>query len=133
MRADAAARIRGRGYKATPQRLAVLRALAEKPRQSLGELRGRCEGVGTVTVYRTVELLLELGIARRVDFGGGSRYELAGEHRHHFICEPCGGVFDLGEQAPGIERFLLRVVGPKIGLIRIDVYGRCRGRCAARG
>ena len=82
-------RMRGRGYKATPQRLAVLRALAEEQHQSLEEIRVRCPEVGLVTVYRALDLLGGLGIVRRLDLGDGARYELARDH-HHMICESCG-------------------------------------------
>ena len=50
-------KMRGGGYKATPQRVAVLRALAEEQHQSLEEVRVRCPEVGLVTVYRTLERL----------------------------------------------------------------------------
>ena len=49
--------MRGAGYKATPQRAAVLKALAEGQHQSLEEARARCPGVGLVTVYRTLDFL----------------------------------------------------------------------------
>ena len=51
--------MRGRGYKATPQRIAVLEALAAEQHQSRGERR--CLGVGIVTVYRTLELSAAVG------------------------------------------------------------------------
>lgn len=126
----AVGKMRGSGRKATLQRLAILRALADEPSLTFGELRRRCGRVGVVTVYRTVEPLLELGIARRMDFGDGPRYELTGDYRHRLICEPCGRVFDLGERAPGLERSLLKGSGPGGIPTRMDVYGRCRGLCA---
>jgi Fur family ferric uptake transcriptional regulator len=79
-------KIRGRGYKATPQRLAVLRALAAEQHQSLEEIRLRCPEVGLVTIYRTLDLLSGLGVVRRLDLGDGPRFELAEDHHHHLIC-----------------------------------------------
>src|SRR3712207_7215194 len=61
----AVGKIRGRGYKATPQRLAVLGALAEEQHQSLEAIRARCPEVGLVTVYRTLDVLSEIGVVRR--------------------------------------------------------------------
>lgn len=90
-------RMRGRGYKATPQRLAVLRALAEEQHQSLEEIRVRCPEVGLVTVYRALDLLGGLGIVRRLDLGDGARYELARDHHHHMICESCGDISEFDE------------------------------------
>ena len=58
MKVEAAiGKMRGWGYKATPQRLAVLRALAAEQHQSMGEIRRRCPEIGIVTVYRTLDLL----------------------------------------------------------------------------
>ncbi len=62
-------RLRGLGYKATRQRLAVLGALAAEQHQSLGEIRARCPEVGLVTIYRTLDLLSGIGVVRRLDLG----------------------------------------------------------------
>jgi Fur family ferric uptake transcriptional regulator len=60
------------------------------------ELRSEGAGVGLASVYRTIELLLGLGLVQRVDVGeGGQRYEAVvpgGEHHHHAVCESCGRV-----------------------------------------
>ena len=116
--------MRGGGYKATPQRAAVLQALAEEQHQSLEEIRARCPKVGLVTVYRTLDLLSELVIVRRLDLGDGARYELAEDHHHHLICESCGQIsefdecpLDPGRLAPG--------VGFEIRSHSVEVYGRC--------
>jgi Fur family ferric uptake transcriptional regulator len=122
------------GYKATPQRLAVLEALNEEPLRSVEVLRRCCSGVGMVTVYRTLRLLVELGIARRVDLGEGARYELAANQRHRLVCEPCGKVFDFEEPAPGLQRYLLDALEQskiEARLRWIEIYVRCRGQCAA--
>ena len=58
---SAIGKMRGRGYKATPQRVDVLEALASEQHQSLEGIKGRCPDVGLVTVYRTLDLLGELG------------------------------------------------------------------------
>ena len=95
----AVGRIRGSGYKATPQRLAILGAIAAEQHQSMEEIRDRCRGVGLVTVYRTLDLFTELGVVRRLDLGGGRRYELAKNHHHHLIWVDCGSVAEF-EQCP---------------------------------
>src|SRR5215813_2513374 len=49
-------------------------------------------GIGRATVYRTLQWMVDAGIARKVDFGGGrSRYEPSYRHPRHFhlICEKC--------------------------------------------
>jgi Fur family ferric uptake transcriptional regulator len=118
--------MRGGGYKATPQRRAVLRALVEEQHQSLEEIHARCPEVGLVTVYRTLDLLGNLGIVRRLDLGDGSRYELAENHHHHMICESCGDISEFEEcpldpelLPPGSADFEVRAHS-------LEVYGRCR-------
>ncbi len=119
----AVGKIRGRGYKATPQRLAVLGALAAEQHQSLEEIRARCPEVGLVTIYRTLDLLSEIGAVRRLDLGDGPRYELAEDHHHHLICESCGGVSEF-ERCP-LELRRLRGVDFEISSHTLEIYGRC--------
>ena len=121
-------KMRGGGYKATPQRMAVLRALAEDQHQSIVEIRTRCPEVGLVTIYRTLDLLGELGIVRRLDLGDGARYELAEYHHHHMICESCGGISGF-DDCP-LDPRLLPPLGTAFEVTShsLEVYGRC-GAC----
>ena len=121
-------RMRGRGYKATPQRVAVLRALAEEQHQSLEEIRVRCPEVGLVTVYRALELLGELGIVRRLDLGDGGSYELARDHHHHMICESCGDISEFDECPLDPELLPPKSADFEIWAHSLEVYGRC-GAC----
>lgn len=116
-------KIRGRGYKATPQRLTVLRALAAKQHQSMGEIRGRCPEVGLVTIYRTLELLSEIGAVRRLDLGDGPRYEMAEDHHHHLICESCGDVSEF-EKCP-LDLRRLKGLDFEVNSHSLEIYGRC--------
>ena len=120
-------KMRGGGYKATPQRVAVLEALEAEQHQSLEGIRRRCPEVGLVTVYRTLDLLGRLGLVRRLDLGDGPRYELAEDHHHHMICESCGDISEFDEcpidptRLPLTETF-------EINSHSLEVYGRC-GAC----
>ena len=80
--------LRSRGYRLTNQRRAIVRELENGRHLSAEEmyehLRGDHPELGLSTVYRTLDLLTELGVARKDDFGEGySRYELATERMHH--------------------------------------------------
>ncbi len=119
-------KMRGRGYKATPQRIGVLRALAAEQHQSLEEIRGRCPEVGLVTVYRTLDLLSELGAVRRLDLGDGPRYELAEDHHHHLICETCGDISEF-EECP-LDPSALRNLDFVVSSHSLELYGKC-GAC----
>jgi len=121
----AVGKIRGCGYKATPQRLAVLAAIAAGWHQGLEEIRSRCPEVGMVTVYRTLDLFSELGIVRRLDLGHGPRYELAEDHHHHLICEDCGSVTEF-EWCPVDLRDLPLSGGEfEVRAHSLEVYGTC--------
>ena len=122
---EVAAKIRGRGYKATPQRLKILRALATQQHQSMEELRRRCPQVGLVTMYRTLHLLSELGIVRRMDLGDGPRYELAEDHHHHLICESCGDISEFEECPLSSELVSLVSSEFEVRSHSVEVYGRC--------
>lgn len=117
--------MRGGGYKATPQRVAILEALAAEQHQSMGELRRRCPGVGIVTVYRTLDLLDSLGIVRRLDLGDGTRYELAEDHHHHMVCESCGDVSEFDECPLDPFRLPSTASGFEVRSHSVEVYGRC--------
>ena len=121
-------KMRGGGYKATPQRMAVLRALVEEQHQSLEEIRARCPEVGLVTVYRTLDLLGSLGIVRRLDLGDGARYELAENHHHHMICESCGDISEFEECPLDPGRLPPKNTDFEIKAHSLEVYGRC-GAC----
>lgn len=116
-------KMRGRGYKATPQRLAVLRSLAAQQHQRLEEIRARCPRVGLVTVYRALDLFSEIGLVRRLDLGDGPRYELAEDHHHHLICESCGDISEF--EACPVDSGLLREMDFEVSSHSLEVYGRC--------
>ena len=97
---DLGKRLHSRGYRVTPQREVVYAVLEENDGRPLSpeeihNLAGeRYDGLGLATVYRTVELFCELGIAFPVHLRGGHRYyEInTGKHHHHMECLSCGEV-----------------------------------------
>jgi Fur family transcriptional regulator, ferric uptake regulator len=93
-------------------------------------LRDKGERVGTATVYRTLDVLLESGLVRAHDFGEGfKRYEPmpAQAHHEHLICERCGRVVEF--QNERLER-MLPVIADEHGFQhdrhRVEIYGVCR-------
>ena len=93
-------------------------------------LKERGERVGTATVYRTLEVLVESGLVREHDFGEGfKRYEpMPGQaHHEHLICERCGRVVEF--QNEPLER-MLPIIADEHRFQhlrhRIEIYGICR-------
>jgi Fur family transcriptional regulator, ferric uptake regulator len=121
----AVGKIRGCGYKATPQRLAILAAIVAGRHQGLEEVRARCPQVGMVTVYRTLDLFCRLGLVRRLDLGDGPRYELAEDHHHHLICEDCGSVAEFEWCPVDLQDPLLNGGGFEVRAHSLEVYGTC--------
>ncbi len=93
-------------------------------------VRVRDRGIGYATVYRTLKLLAECGVASERKFGDGlSRYELADDddHHDHLICTSCSGITEFEE--PRIEK-LQDVVAARHGFRvtthKLELYGTCR-------
>ena len=89
--------LKAKGLRITPQRMKILNAfLRTQDHVSMEELfllvRKSDSTVGQVTVYRTLKLLCEAGIASAVNFEEGLvRYEPRDLHHHdHLVCEKCG-------------------------------------------
>ena len=128
MRIEAAvSKLRNRGYKVTPQRVMILRGVAAEQHQSLEGIRARCREVGLVTIYRTLDLLCEIGAVRRLDLGDGARYELGAEHHHHLICEECGTVAEFEECPIDLKALPMPGDGFEASSHSVEVYGRCAG------
>src|SRR4051812_32313637 len=94
------AALRERGQRVTSQRLIIGRLLRELDRHVTAEevLRRASEqlpGVSLPTVYATLDLLAELGEARRVSVGGPVLYDPRTEDHAHLRCRSCGAVFDV--------------------------------------
>jgi Fur family ferric uptake transcriptional regulator len=123
--------LRSRGYKLTQQRVAVLKVVYEAgehltPAQVYGRAGEMCSSLGLTTVYRTLELLLELGFVSRVHLDEGCHaYALVRERGgHHLVCQachrvvdfPCRGLTELIEEATEgtgfrVESHFLELVG----------------------
>jgi Fe2+ or Zn2+ uptake regulation protein len=92
--------LRARGQRVTSQRLVINRLLAEMDRHVTADeilrLAGeRLPGMSLPTVYATLDLLAELGLARRVSVGGPVLYDPRSDEHAHVRCRACGKVQDL--------------------------------------
>lgn len=87
--------------------------------------------IGYTTVYRTMKLLCEAGLATEHHFDGIARYEIAQEHHDHLVCTRCGKIIefecDLIESA---QEKIAANYGFRILRHRHELYGHC-GKCQA--
>ena len=132
-------RLQRKQYKLTMQRRTVLEILLEHPGEHLsaedvyGALRDKSSDIGLATVYRTLELLVQLGILQRMEFGDGcNRYEIAdiekNEHQHHhLICIKCGKVTEFFDDLlDELEADVAAKSGFKITDHQVKFYGYCK-------
>ena len=94
----------------------------------LGKVRKRQPKVGYATVYRTLKLLVDSGLAIERQFGDGqARYEVVGDHHDHLICVKCGLILEFED--PEIERLqdqiAERLGGFTVLRHRHELYGLC--------
>jgi len=124
-------------YKMTPQREIILRAFIDFQDQHLSAediyqiVRKRSPEIGLATVYRTLELLSDLEVLKKLDFGDGrSRYEInetnSSHHHHHLICLLCGNVKEFEDDS--LET-LENAIAQKSNFLIVDhqlkIYGYC--------
>jgi Fur family ferric uptake transcriptional regulator len=95
----------------------------------LAQVRAKDPRVGYATVYRTLKLLTECGVANERRFGDGlTRYELADDatHHDHLICVDCGEITEFEE--PRIEELqegVARKYGFDVRFHKHELYGLC--------
>jgi Fur family ferric uptake transcriptional regulator len=97
-------------------------------------VRRRHPEVGRTTIYRTLKLFQEAGLASELLFGPGARFEPIWnrDHHDHFVCVACGSIVEF--QSPQIERLQDEIatgIGFEVHGHRHHIFGRCR-RCARK-
>jgi Fur family transcriptional regulator, ferric uptake regulator len=127
------------GHRAGGAREAVVGLLARQDcclsAQEISErLRESGTNVGTASIYRALDVLHELGLVQRVEFGdGGARFEPVvpgGEHHHHAVCDRCGRVTPFEDDR--LERQLQSLAGQlrhSMSGHDLVIHGEC-SRCS---
>ena len=135
--------LKKKGLKVTNQRLLVLEVLADhRDRHMTAEdiyelVKEDYPEIGLATIYRTVQLLLEMQLVDRINLDDGCvRYEMGQDtdgdmcgkhHHHHLICNTCGKVLpfkdDLLEE---LERHIEEETGFHVVNHELKFYGQCQ-------
>ncbi|MGM9987040.1 MAG: Fur family transcriptional regulator [Bacillaceae bacterium] len=130
-------------YKLTPQREATVRVLLENEQDHLSAedvyllVKDKSPEIGLATVYRTLELLSELKVVDKINFGDGvSRYDLRGEgverFHHHLICVECGSVAEIQENLlEDVEKIVESRFHFKVKDHRLTFHGVCE-KCQSK-
>jgi Fur family ferric uptake transcriptional regulator len=132
-----------KGLRTTEQRKLIVSTFLENDahptiEELLEQVRAKDSRVGYATVYRTMKMLAEGGMAKELHFGdGATRYEIADEdaHHDHLICQDCGKIVEFEE--PLIEDLQERIASQHGFVVthhKHELYGHCADRkaCAER-
>lgn len=127
------AMLRGRGFRLTPQRELILRAVEElghaTPDQVHAHVRTGSEAVNLSTVYRTLELLNDLGLIRHAHLSDRApTYHAVTDQEHfHLVCRACSRV--LSKDRTVLDRLLADLAdqdGFTVDVGHLTVFGTCR-------
>jgi len=142
-------KFRGCGYRITLGREAILDVLSKAEKHLSAEdiymkVHPTHSNIGLTTIYRTLDILVNLGLVFKFDFGDGrARYELAegpkkNNHHHHLVCTSCNRVIDytdfIDEEIKLLqetEKGLSRKYNFKISNHLIQFYGLCN-KCSKK-
>jgi Fur family ferric uptake transcriptional regulator len=122
------------GYRLTPQRMMILEAVEAaddhiSAEEMYMQVCARYPHLNISTVYRTLELLKELGLVTETDLGDGRvRYHsIKKGHHHHLVCHKCGQITDLDESVLSpLKEVLSRDYKFDADLRHMAIFGRCK-------
>jgi Fur family ferric uptake transcriptional regulator len=125
-------RLRAQGYRLTPQRELILDAVDTlghaTPDEVLAEVRKSSSALNISTVYRTLEVLEQLGLVRHAHLSDRApTYHSVRDHEHfHLVCRNCHKVMSVD---PGVlDPVLTRLRGEfafEVDVGHLTVFGRC--------
>jgi Fur family transcriptional regulator, ferric uptake regulator len=132
MTSDWRVRLRERGYRLTPQRELILEAVERlghaTPDEVLAEVRTHSTAVNASTVYRTLEMLEELGLIRHAHLSDRApTYHSTSEHEHfHLVCRNCHKVISVDPDVlTSVSERLEAEHGFTIDVGHLTVFGTC--------
>ena len=121
-----------RGLRMTPQRQLVLDAVATlghaTPEAICARVQETAPAVNITTIYRTLDLLEQLGIVRHTHLGHGApTYATAGHEHVHLVCHRCGGVDEVDATVlDDLAAALHRGTGFDLDPTHVALSGLCR-------
>jgi len=131
--------LRAKGYRVTPQRQLVLEAIGRldhaTPEAIAAAVQQTARGVNMSTIYRTLELLDNLGLVTHHHLNDGApTYHLASEGHHvHLVCQGCGSVSEVRPEAiKPLITALDEGQGFETDVAHLTVFGRC-AECRGKG
>ncbi|TCK98388.1 Fur family ferric uptake transcriptional regulator [Natranaerovirga hydrolytica] len=130
-------KLKEKGLKLTTQRRTILEILEKHEGEHLTAeeiyelVKVDCPEIGLATVYRTVQLLLELDLIEKLNLDDGFvRYEIGKNdnehHHHHLICNTCGKVYEVEDDLlDNLEDEIEKTFKFKVTDHKVKFYGVC--------
>jgi Fur family transcriptional regulator, ferric uptake regulator len=127
------------GYRLTAPRRAVAELIGSRrghftADELLSESRRRRLGVTRATVFRSLDVLADLGLIERLDLPSGEHAFVACEtaHHHHLVCSACGRSTEVGDNGlEAVAAAIARESGYRVDTHRLELFGLCPA-CRAR-
>jgi Fur family transcriptional regulator, ferric uptake regulator len=133
-------RLREHGFRITPQRQLVLQAVNDlghgTPEEILAEVQKTASGVNLSTIYRTLEVLEEVGLVTHAHIGHGApTYHSVTDDVHiHLVCDGCNGVDSVPASiAEPLVEALIADRGFRTDISHVAIHGLCRACAATSG
>ena len=121
------------GYRLTEPRRSLAVLIADQQghftaAELVASARARRLGVGRATVFRTLEVLEELGAVERLDLPSGEHAYVVCEpaHHHHVVCSRCGRTNEIDDAGlRPVVREIARRTGYRVDEHRLELFGLC--------
>lgn len=121
------------GYRLTEARRAVAQLIADQvghfsAADLVAEARARRLGIGRATIFRTLDVLSEIGVVERIDLPSGEHAYVgcALTHHHHVICSRCGRTAEIADAGlRTLVRDVGRLTGFRVDEHRLELFGLC--------
>ena len=128
-------KLRAAGRRVTRERELLLGIIDRNPHLDATEIyriaKDQRPQIGLATVYRTLNLLKEIGLVRTCELGESHRhYEVRQDDHLHLICSDCGRVLDI--PSPESLRTLAEEHGFRVERTRLELIGRCESCARSR-
>ncbi|MDQ6883080.1 MAG: transcriptional repressor [Candidatus Dormibacteraeota bacterium] len=127
------------GYRLTMQRQIVWDSLRQAKKHLsaddlLGQIRKQYPRFNVATIYRSLEVLEELGLIKETRIGDRGYYELAeeGTDHYHLVCDQCGSTLHIeGDHLVPVLHHITEEHGFVVSSADLVVHGRC-ARCQSK-
>ena len=121
------------GHRITGPRLAATRLVANRQgpftaADLVADARTRGLRIGRATIFRAIDLLLDLEVIERIDLPSGEHAYVScrAAHHHHLVCSGCGRTTDVDDAGlRGVVAEIAARTGYRIDDHRLELFGRC--------